>query len=324
MLCKHGPRHTQNVLIVILLGYKGLIKIENTVQCFLLDTIYFIVNSKKKRIMVERISDGINSPLRYAGGKFYARKSILQYFPKHYHYAEPLSGGASLFFAKEKVEYNWLNDIDEELVNTFRIMRDHPEELIKKLMNEEANKDRHSYYKNEFRPRNDIDRAARWYYLNRTSYSGIMNMHNCYWGYGDKYSMRPENWPRSIRQASKKLQDVRITQLDFEEVIAQLEDKTFVFIDPPYMNSDHDKFYTHTFSYNDHLRLCSMLFKHRRRLDFVLTYDNSDEIKSLYHWSAQIEREWNYTISRTDDQKGKTDVKGKRHKGKELFILNIL
>jgi len=265
----------------------------------------------------------INAPFRYAGGKFYARKLIVQYFPMHSYYIEPLAGGASLFFAKDKVENNWLNDIDDELMNCFRIIKGKPEALIKKLEGEEATKERHSYFKNEFKPKTDLDRAVRWFYLNRTSYSGIMNRQNCFWGYGDKYSMRPENWPRHIYRTSAKLQGVTLTSYDFERVIKEAEDGAFLFIDPPYYNTDQDKFYTHTFSRDDHLRLCSLLKTHSNRLKFLLTYDNSAEVRELYEWAVElIEQEWNYTINRTDDQKNGTARKGRRYKGKELFILN--
>ena len=60
----------------------------------------------------------INSPFRYAGGKFYARKLILEKMHEHTCYIEPFAGGASIFFCKEKVERNILNDIDDDLINT--------------------------------------------------------------------------------------------------------------------------------------------------------------------------------------------------------------
>ncbi len=271
------------------------------------------------------MAQGINSPLRYAGGKFYARKLILKLIPDHSNYIEPLAGGASLFFAKDKVQINWLNDIDPELINCLVTIRDYPEELISKLNREKATKERHSYYKNVFKPINELEEAVRWFYLNRTSYSGIMNIQNCFWGYGDKYSMRPENWPSNIRRASEKLQGVKLTALDFELVIKDTEDGAFLFIDPPYFNADQDKFYTYSFRKEDHLRLCGLLKKHSSRLKFLLTYNDSPEIRSLYEWAQEIrEQEWNYTINRTDDQKNRTDQKGTRYRGRELFIINKL
>jgi len=264
----------------------------------------------------------INSPFRYAGGKFYARKLILEHMPPHKSYIEPFAGGASVFFAKNKVNFNWINDIDGDLTNCLIHIRDNCEGLIDFLDGIPAKKELHHYYKNEFEPANDLERAGRWYYLNRTSYSGIMNMKNCYWGYGEKYSMKPENWPRHLRKCSSKLQGTKITNLSYEEVINQAPDGSFLFIDPPYFNADQDKFYTHSFTKEDHYNLAELLKNHSNRFEYLLTYDNTQEVKEIYDWCNILEKEWNYTISRTDDQTGKTKRKGSRSKGKEIFILN--
>lgn len=273
------------------------------------------------------MNKAINSPFRYAGGKFYARNLILEHIPPHSDYVEPFAGGASIFFAKSKVRNNWLNDIDKLLINTYLIIRDRSEELIEFLAGEEATKEKHTYYKNEFVPKNKLEEAARWFYLNRTSYSGIMKPQNCFWGYGDKYSMRPENWPRNIRRTSEKLQNVEITCSDFQQVINAVPDGAFLFVDPPYFNADQDKFYVHSFSRNDHYRLCGVLREHKDRIKFLITYDNSPEVRGLYEWATQMhDKEWNYTINRTDDQKNgqkkEHNFKGGRYKGKEVFILN--
>lgn len=286
----------------------------------------------------------INSPFRYAGGKFYARKLILEHIPQHTSYIEPFAGGASIFFCKEKVQDNWLNDIDEELVNTLIIIRDRPQELIdilkvgtdkrvpKKLIDKvgigepiPAKKELHNFFKNIYKPENELERAFRWYYLNRTSYSGIMNTKNMYWGYGDKYSMQPKNWPRNIERTSEKLQGVNITCLDFEQVIDNAPQGSLLFIDPPYFNADQDKFYEHFFSREDHYRLLECLKRNVNRLNYFITYDNVPEVRELYNWAKEMyDKEWNYCIQRTDDQTKKTTDKGKRYKGKELFIINFL
>ena len=222
------------------------------------------------------MSQAINSPFRYAGGKFYARKLILEHVPDHTCYIEPFVGGGSIFFAKDKVETNILNDADPDLINTYLIIRDRVDDLVAALDGEQALKERHTWYKNEFKPINELERAVRWYYLNRTSYSGIMNPKNCYWGYGDKYSMRPENWGRSLIKTSAKLQGVEFTNLDFEDVIDNAPDGAFLFVDPPYFNADQDKFYTFSFKKEDHYRLEQCLLRNKGRLSFLITYDNRD------------------------------------------------
>ncbi len=286
----------------------------------------------------------INSPFRYAGGKFYARKLILAHIPRHTAYIEPFAGGASIFFAKPKVELNQLNDIDADLVNVYITIRDNPDELIHFLQKREviesripenlteyilggsplpATKELHSFFKNEFKPKNEIERAGRWFYLNRTSYSGIMNNQNMYWGYGDKFSMQPKNWAQNIIRTNKKLQGVEITNLDFEKVIDGAPDGALLFLDPPYFNADQDKFYQHFFSKQDHFRLAKCLNRNNDRLKLFVTYDNTPEIRELYSWMPEThDKEWNYCIQRTDDQKNGTSKKGERYKGKELFILN--
>ena len=290
------------------------------------------------------MSKSINSPFRYAGGKFYARKLILEHIPQHVTYIEPFAGGGSIFFAKEKAANNVLNDADPELINVFIHIRDFPNELIEFLKKRDNNisripenlvdnaeigdpiparKDLHNFFKNDYIPQNDLERAGRWFYLNRTSYSGIMNTQNMYWGYGAKYSMQPKNWPRNILRTSEKLQGVQLTSMDFEQVIDNAPDNSLLFVDPPYFNADQDKFYEHSFEKNDHTRLANCLERNNQRLFTFLTYDNSEEIRNLYYWMAEIhDKEWNYCIQRTDDQKNHTVRKGERYKGKEIFILN--
>ena len=272
-------------------------------------------------------SNRTNSPFRYAGGKYYARRLILDVVPDHFGYCEPFAGGASIFFAKPKSEVSILNDLDEDVINTLICIRDNVEELISLLDGVPAKKELHHYYKDFYSPRTDLERAFRWYYLNRTSYSGIMRHENCYWGFGDKFSMRPENWPPHLRTVSDKLQGVTLKSDDFEPVIDALPDGYFVFADPPYYNADQQKFYACAFDEEDHERLSECLRRNSRRLQFLLTYDDHPEIRDLYQWASELTpQRWNYTINRTDDQrngkKSKDGFKRSRSKGRELFIRN--
>ena len=180
-------------------------------------------------------SNRSNSPFRYPGGKFYARRLILREVPPHNDYCEPFAGGASVFFAKPTSDgLSMLNDLDSDVINTLIQIRDDVEGLIDLLNGIEATKANHTYYKNKYVPRTNLERAFRWYYLNRTSYSGIMRPENCYWGFGNEYSMRPDNWPPHLRTVSDKLQSVSLSCRDFEEVIDELPNGCFVFVDPPY------------------------------------------------------------------------------------------
>lgn len=140
--------------------------------------------------------------------------------------------------------------------------------------------------------------------------------------------MRPENWSSHLRTTSKRLQNVDLHCLDFEELISeQLPDNLFLFVDPPYFKADQSKFYTCYFTKEDHERLCTVLKDNINRFKFLITYDNCPEIREMYNWCLSMQdNEWNYTINRTDDQKNKRKLKdgykSGRYKGKEVFITN--
>ena len=62
--------------------------------------------------------------LRYPGGKFRIAKWICSHFPSYGFYCEPYCGAASVFFHKPKTKAEIINDIDEEVINVFRVLQD--------------------------------------------------------------------------------------------------------------------------------------------------------------------------------------------------------
>ena len=141
--------------------------------------------------------------------------------------------------------------------------------------------------------------------------------------------MRPENWGRQLLKNHKKLNNIKLSNMDFEEVFANLptDRDVFIFLDPPYYNADQNKFYEKSFTLNDHVRLSNSLKSIKDNVKFLLTYDNSIEVRDLYSWANQVnEHEWNYVLARTDDQKTKKKLEdgysSQRGKGKEIFIFN--
>lgn len=266
------------------------------------------------------------SPFRYPGGKFYARRLILAAMPPHSVYCEPFAGGASVFFCKAKARRSILNDLDGNLIECYETIRDRPEDLIAGLHGFEATKRMHQFFKEMRRPATPLARAVRFFYLNRTSFSGIMNPDHCGFGYDTRYSIPPDRWPGVIRATARKLKGVELSAEDFEGVLDGLPDGAFAFVDPPYFASDQTKIYTHSFSEPDHLRLERVLARHRERIRFLLTYDNCAPVRDLYPWAVQSAKQWTYHMSRTDDQstgaKAADGHRGTRSEGRELFLAN--
>lgn len=263
----------------------------------------------------KRNKSTVKSPLRYPGGKFYALKHIMPFIEciPHDEYREPFFGGGSVFFAKEKSKYNILNDLEENIINLYKSIED--EELCDNLCNlvatEIATKVRHEEVKN-MNVENDLMKAFKTYYLNRTSYSGIIN--NPAWGYANGKSSPPQNWPKFLKDASLKLKDVELKSVDFSEIISQEAkgNSVLMYLDPPYYNADQRRAYTKPFQEYDHIRLMEQL--KTTPYKFCLSYDDCPEIRSLYSWANIYNVSWLYN---TNNCSGES-----RKKGNELIITN--
>ena len=106
------------------------------------------------------------------------------------------------------------------------------------LNNEVASKKRHAEVL-EFSPKNKIERSFKYFYLNRTSFSGIMVRPR--WGYKIGSSVTPDRWIDIIEPVSQKLADVRITNYDWEKLLDQKSnynnDEVLIYLDPPYFEA---------------------------------------------------------------------------------------
>lgn len=259
----------------------------------------------------------VKSPLRYPGGKFYALKHIMPYIEcvEHDEYREPFFGGGSVFFAKQKAKINIINDLEKNIIHFYKFILDtkNREMLIRKLTDESATKQRHSEIK-QMQPSSLFEEVFRTYYLNRTSYCGII--HAPAWGYADGKSSPPQNWGKFIDDASKKLCGAEIFSLDYKEILAMPPKgkRVLLYLDPPYYHADQRRAYTKPFEIADHIRLANDL----REVPymFCLSYDDCMEIRDLYSWANIYDVSWLYN---TDNKPGE-----KRKACKELIITNYV
>ena len=274
----------------------------------ILDKEYQLYPYKKSR-------DHVKSPFRYAGGKYYALQYILPFLEcvNHDEYREPFVGGGSVFFGKSLARYNWINDLEADLIDVYNAFADKEacQEIITRLSNEIATKERHAEVK-ELCPVELIDKVYKTFYLNRTSYCGIINKPA--WGYKEGKSSPPQNWGNFITAVQPKLSNVLITALDFEEVITAPSKggNVLLYLDPPYFLADQKRAYTKSFTLDDHLRLVKLL--QETPYHFCLSYDNVPEVRELYSWAYIHECEWLYNTA---------NIRGSnRQLGKELIITN--
>lgn len=233
-------------------------------------------------------SNFVHSPFRYPGNQIYALDTLLSIIPEHKFYIEPFCGGASTFFGKTKAESNWMNDIDRELIDTYITIRDQPEELIAILTTEEISEKRYDYFKTKFIPKNSFDIALRWFYLNRTSRIETMSK---FWELDNKITPCTKDWAKSIIECSNKLQNVKLTTGDFEKVLNEVPDESFLFIAPPYSihhSSSQNKLHKYPFEKESHFRLANTLKLLDEKVKFLVTYNDNEELRSMYSWGEHI------------------------------------
>lgn len=258
----------------------------------------------------------IRPPLRYPGSKYRAYKYIEPFVNHAFHdeYREPFLGSGAVFFQKSLSQYTWLNDLDDELINFYKIIQN--PSLAKRMALEVCSfvpsKQTFESLKHS-QPINEYDRALKYFLINRTAYSGIMNMPN--WGFHISKSVQPCQWGQRILSAAEKLQNCKITSLDYEQVLfAPAQGKKILFfIDPPYFSADQKRAYVKSFVSIEHIRLADNLKKLSH--DFILTYDDCDEIRNLYSWANIYPVEFMYHTANSNVTT--------RKKGKEVIITNF-
>lgn len=254
-------------------------------------------------------------PFRYPGGKFYALRILRPFWfgIQHDEYREPFAGGAAVFFNKPKASKTWLNDLDRELICCYRVMQDpcQRERLSSEFEREIASRERWKEYFNST-PTNEYEVGKKYYYLNRTSFSG--KLVSAAWGYRPKRSLPPERWKERIIPCGEYLEGVKLTSYDFSDVIRAAGDNVLMYVDPPYYLPPKHKHYRYGFDKEDHIRLAEVL-KHTSH-KFFLTYEDCPEIRQLYSWANIYDVNFFYRVDNS------TVRGGERQVGFELIISN--
>jgi DNA adenine methylase len=231
------------------------------------------------------------SPLvKWAGGKRNLLKVYKKLFPKRFNnYHEPFLGSGAVFFFL-KPQKAVLIDKNEELINFYEVVRDHPLELMELISTYKVDKD--FYYRiRELEPKNlsKIERAARFLYLNKTAYNGLWRVNskgkfNVPFGRYKKVKFFDRE---NLLKASKLLKNAVLLCLDFEEVVKYAQKGDFVYLDPPYYPlSETSNFRNYTsegFSKEDHLRVYKVFKTLTEKGCFVmLSNSNSPFIRELF------------------------------------------
>jgi DNA adenine methylase len=268
----------------------------------------------------------IGSPLRYPGGKTKALGQIAPLLPARFHsYREPFVGGGSLFInlTQQRPELPiWINDLNYDLYCFWQTART---DLAKLTTAVRAVKERATDGRKLFadlttncRPGelSDFERAVRFFVLNRITFSGTVEAG----GYSQKaFESRftDSSIERLARLTDVLTPDVRVTNLDYEQLLTAPGRAVFIFLDPPYLSATKSKLYGRRGALHtnfDHARFARLLQACRHK--WLITYDDSPAVRRNFSFPAAHIYEWQLQYGMNNF--GRTYAP----KGKELFITN--
>lgn len=249
----------------------------------------------------------LHPPIPRMGGKSQLRKQIISLIPEHICYTEPFFGAGWVFFGKEPSKVEVINDIERELVNLFRMIKYHPEEVNNVLQYEISSRDIFCDYKSQpVAYMTEIQRAARFIYIISQSFSS----RGVSYGYATTGRPSPQIFNiKNLKELKERLRNTYIENLDFTEIFKRYDRAhTFHFCDPPYFETDG---YTVPFGEKEQLQLCDIL-KHIKG-KFLLTINDHPKVREWYKNFNIIETSVTYSVSKSIEA---------RHNYKELIITN--
>lgn len=234
------------------------------------------------------------SILRYPGSKWRIAKWIVSLIPKHHSYLEPFFGSGAVFFNKEPSRIETINDMDDDVVNLFRIVRDDPIPLIRAV---EAT----PYARSEYEFAYNINEASKiekarkflircWQGHGFRTSDGKVGWKNDVQGREAAYALR--NWnalPEWILDACERLKQAQIDNRPAVELIKRFNyANVFIYADPPYVLSTRGgKQYKHEMTDNDHIELLTALNDHKGTC-IISGYDNAIYNEYLKNWRKQL------------------------------------
>jgi DNA adenine methylase len=218
-------------------------------------------------------------PLCYIGGKRAIAKQIIAVFPEHTTYAEPFAGGAQVFFRKAPSKVEVLNDLDQDIVTFYRVCQLHAEELIRYMRFTVSSRAWFDLLmETDPETLTDVQRAARFLYLSKNTYAGLVRRRNFNMNVIQPPGFNPERLPDLLEETHKRLARVEIENLPYEDVVRRYDRPTTLFyLDPPYYAR---RLYHHNLEHADFVKMGEILQDIEGK--FVLSLNDMPDVRTIF------------------------------------------
>ncbi len=180
--------------------------------------------------------------LRWPGGKSRLAKTLLPLIPDHTCYVEPFAGALAILLAKPRSPVEIINDINGDLIALYRCIQYHLPELHRELSGLISSRQMLKDFLTQTGV-TDIQRAARFYFRNRTSFGGTMRSFAIAKTAGGGAGFPSARNQNLLGSAAERLDGVVIENVPYERCFALYDSPdSFFFLDPPYLHATPDAY----------------------------------------------------------------------------------
>jgi len=230
----------------------------------------------------------------WIGGKRRLADRLLPYFPAHQCYVEPFAGGAAMFFLRpHAAEVEVLNDVNNELVNLYRVVKHHMEEFVRQF--KWALSSRQIFKWLQITPEEtltDIQRAARFYYLQHLAFGGRVQGQTFGTATTSPPGLNLLRLEETLSAAWLRLANAYIENLPWQECIRRYDrPHTLFFADPPYWETEGDGV---EFGWDQYEALAMVLANLRGKA--IVTLNDHPAIRELFHDFVIESTDIRYTV----------------------------
>lgn len=229
----------------------------------------------------------MKSVLKYPGAKNRIAPWICEHIPKHDVYLEPFAGSLAVLFNKKRSHIETVNDLDDEIVNYFRVLRDRRQELKDAVAYTPFA--REEYVKAYESAEDEVERARRFAVKCWMGF-GCGNLYRNGFKTGQQTnSPNPSKaWselPETLELAAQRLKGVQIENLPAMELMQRYDtEDVFIYADPPYLHETRKNYlYKHEMTDQEHIELLQVLSNHPGKV-LLSGYDNDLYNKMLCGW----------------------------------------
>ncbi|MFQ9923760.1 MAG: DNA adenine methylase [Beduini sp.] len=234
----------------------------------------------------------MNTLLNYPGSKQLIKDWIISFIPKHQTYLEPYFGSGTIFFNKEQAKIEVINDIDQDIYNYFKVLRDKPDAFIENIILTPFSIKEYKNSRVITETDSDIEKARKFAIK---CWFGIGNSAVYQSGFRRSKSSTSSNkcktWnklPETMQIASSRLKNAVLENDDAINIIKKYNNPdVFIYCDPPYVLSTRkEHLYKHDMTDEQHIELLRTLKEHKGKV-LISCYNEEIYSKELAGWHKE-------------------------------------